>query len=85
MTHSLMVTGDIGALGDFCPIDGTQMKLVKKEDHISYGGGYYLYFLKCQRKHKWLMIITQYDEFPPSLLSGWKTELNDENLEKSCS
>lgn len=27
-----------GALGDYCPLDGSRMTVVKEEDHVSYGG-----------------------------------------------
>ena len=63
-----------GALGYYCPLDGSRMTVVKEEDHVSYGGGYYLYFLVCEEGDKWLRVITQYDECPPTLLSGWETE-----------
>lgn len=62
-----------GASRDYCPIDGTPMDDVQQEDRTSYNGGYSLYFLKCQNKHKWLRVITQYDETSLTLLSGWKT------------
>jgi len=75
MSHSFLSTRK--PLGDYCPLDGAKMTLVKREDHASYTGGYYLYFLKCPKKHKWLMIITQYDECPPTLISAWKTEFDE--------
>lgn len=69
----LCVEGE-GALGDCCPLDGSRMTVVKEEDHVSYGRGYYLYFLLCEEGDKWLRVITQYDEAPPTFLSGWETE-----------
>ena len=66
-----------GALGDYCTKDGTQNTIIKEEDHTSYGGGYYLYFLRCKNGHKWLRVITQYDESPPTLISGWDTEFEE--------
>jgi len=63
-----------GALGENCPKDGTHMNVVKEEDHTSYGGGYYLYFLECAKGHKWTRVITQYNEVPPTLLEGWEVE-----------
>jgi len=68
-----LVEGE-GALGDFCPLDGSRMIITKEESHVAYSGGYYLYFLVCKKGHKWLRIITQYDENPPTLLRGWETE-----------
>jgi len=69
------------ALADFCPIDKSYMDVVKSESHVSYCGGYYLYFLRCQNNHIWLRVITQYDEAPPTLLKGWIPYPEDENLE----
>ena len=37
-------------------------------------GGYYLYLLECEEGHRWLRVITQYDEAPPVLLGGWVVE-----------
>ncbi len=66
----LSVKGE-GALGDYCPLDGSKMTVVREEGHVSYGGGYYLYFLECEEGHRWLRVITQYDEAPSTLLFGW--------------
>lgn len=62
------------ATGDYCPKDGTYMRIVKQESHVSYGGGYFLYFLECARGHKWTRVITQYNEAPPTLLERWENE-----------
>jgi len=76
MSHSSLIITKRGTVVDYCPSDGTRMILVKIEDHTSYGGGYYLYFLECQNKHKWLLTVTQYDECPPTLISEWKTKVD---------
>lgn len=62
------------ASSDYCPEDGAEMSVDKREAHVSYGGGYYLHFLRCKRRHRWLLVITQYDESPPILLRGWNTK-----------
>jgi len=73
MSESRSLVEGEGALVGFCPLDGSRMITVKKEDYVAYSGGYYLYFLVCRKGHKWLRIITQYDESPPTLLRGWET------------
>ena len=70
MSRSRSLIQGKGALGGYCTIDGTSIAVVKEEDHTSYGGGYYFYFLKCKKGHKWLRVINQYDEAHPTLLSG---------------
>lgn len=66
-----------GALHDYCPVDGNPMDdVVQQENHTSYSGECYLYFLKCQNKHKWLRVITQNDGAPPTSFSGWETEFD---------
>jgi len=62
------------ALGHSCPECGAELVTVREEDHTEYGGGYYLYFLRCKNDHRWLRVITQYDEAPPVLMSGWEKE-----------
>jgi len=62
------------ALGDTCPECGRRLQTAREEDHTSYGGGYYLYFLECEKGHRWLRVVTQYDEAPPVLMSGWEIE-----------
>ena len=68
------------ALADCCPIDGSHLDTVKGEDHISYSGGYFLYFLRCKNNHRWLRVITQYEEAPPTLIKGWIRCPEDNNL-----
>lgn len=62
------------ALDNSCLECGEELTTVREEDHTAYGGGYYLYFLRCNRGHRWLRVVTQYEEAPPVLMSGWETE-----------
>jgi len=62
------------ALGDSCPECGAELVTVREEDHAGYRGGYYLYFLRCKNDHRWLRVVTQYDEAPPVLMSGWEID-----------
>jgi len=62
------------ALCDNCPECGAELVTVREEDHTAYGGGYYIYFLRCKNGHRWLRVVTQYDEAPPVLMSGWEIE-----------